>query len=97
MKWIKKCAQGMMMVVMPSIATAMFIGMAIHGSGMIRVGTHLFRNILLLGPKIPRTLLQLWREDRYSTEGELTLPIRLVILLVGFPFVIVLVLLDDYP
>ena len=97
MKWIKKCAQGVVVAVMPSIATAMFIGMAIHGCGMIRVGTHLFRNILLLGPKIPRTLLQLWREDRYNSEGELALPIRLAIMVVGFPFVIVLVLLDDYP
>ena len=80
---------------LPSIATVLFLGMAVYENGFLRVLKHFFRNIILLTPRIPHTIGKIWNERKKILDTS-NLGFTVVVLTVGMPFVMLLVLLDDY-
>ena len=95
MSWIKRSIHHVGALTLPSTATAFFIGLAIYENGVLRVFKHIFRNIMILTPRIPHVLKQMWNEKGklFTTEN---LAFKLIILFVGMPFIAFLILLDDY-
>ncbi len=95
MSWIKRSIQHLGALILPSTATAFFLGLAVYENGFFRVFTHISRNMILLAPRIPHVLKQMWNErKKLSTTKDLAFSV--VVLTVGMPFIALLVLLDDY-
>ena len=95
MSWLKQITQYLGVILLPSIATVFFLGLAISGNGIIRVCTHIFKNIVLLAPRTPYVLTKMWQE-RHVVFSTNQLAFKIIALIVGFPFVALFVLLDDY-
>ena len=95
MSWIKQITQYLGVILLPSIATVLFLGLAISGNGVIRVCIHIFKNIVWLTPRTPYALTKMWKE-RHVVFSTNHLAFKIIALIVGFPFVALLVLLDDY-
>ena len=95
MSWIKRVTQYLGAMILPSTATIFFLGLAIYENGMLRVFTHICKNIVFLIPRIPNTIAKIWNERHvvFSTDQ---LMFKLIALIVGFPFVMLFLLLDDY-
>ena len=95
MSWIKRATQHLGALILPSTATAFFLGLAVYENGIIRVFSHVSRNIILLAPRTLHVLKQMWseRKELLSTDQ---LVFNVIILIFGMPFIALLVLLDDY-
>jgi len=91
---IKKGLQSLGVIFLPGIASALFLGMAIQGNGIVRVSKHLFRNVKLLGLRLPKAFVRYCKED--STYEDSSKSVRILTMIVGLPFLIVFLLLDDY-
>ena len=95
MSWFKQITQYFGVILLPSIATILLLVLAISGNGFIRVCTHIFKNIVLLAPRTPYTLTKMWKE-RHVVLSTNHLTFKMIALIIGFPFVVLFVLLDDY-
>ena len=95
MSWIKRLTQHLGALILPSVATGFFLGLAVYEHGVLRVFRHLFQNIILLTPRIPNTIGQIWNERKALFDSN-HLGYTIVALVVGMPFVVLFVLLDDY-
>ena len=95
MSWIKRFTQPLGALILPSTATAFFLGMAVYENGLVRVCKHVFRNIMILTPRIPNVIAQIWNERKDLLKTK-KLGSTIVVLAVGMPFLMLFVLLDDY-
>ena len=95
MSWIKRFTQHLGAFILPSTATVFFLGMAVYENGLVRVFKHVFRNIMILTPRIPNVIGQMWNERKELLKTK-NLGFTIVVLTVGMPFLMLFVLLDDY-
>ena len=87
-------------LLLPIVAFILLLGLALVPFSANRfrlVGWHLFRNVLYLAPRVPGMLLAFWKErGNESRSNRLPLPMALLVSVLGLPFVVLLVLMDDY-
>lgn len=95
MSWIKRTAQHLGALTLPSTATAFLLGLAVYENGILRVFSHISRNIILLAPRTLHVLKQIWIERKELMSTEQLVP-NIIILIFGMPFIALLVLLDDH-
>lgn len=95
MSWIQRFTQHLGAFILPSTATVFFLGMAVYENGIVRVFKHVFRNLMILTPRVPSVIGQMWneRKDLLNTKN---LGFTIVVLVAGMPFLMLFVLLDDY-
>ena len=95
MRRLQKYIQKSLVVVAPVGASVLFLGAAFHGNGFMRVTKHVFRNIRILLPRTPSVLMRMWKE-RGQNPSDTSLAMSIAILSIGWPFVLTLILLDDF-
>ena len=95
MSQIKRFTQHLGSLILPSTATIFFIGLAVYENGFVRVFTHVFRNVMILTPRIPHVFRQIWNE-RQTIFTVNNWACNLVYLTIGMPFILLFILLDDY-
>lgn len=87
-------------LLLPIVSFFLILGLALVPFSANRfrlVGWHLYRNALYLFPRVPGMLLAFWNErGNESRSDRLPLPMALAVAVLGLPFVVLLVLMDDY-
>ena len=87
-------------LLLPIVAFFLLLGLALVPFSANRfrlVGRHLFRNALYLAPRVPGMLMAFWTERGNASKSDrLSLPMALMVSVLGLPFVVLLVLMDDY-
>ena len=99
---IRRSLQQVTAVVVLPISGAVFFGaLALSpftGSRIWRVCLHVAKNTVRLLPRLPGLLQELWTDRMAAPPAKRTsLPLLLLAATVGLPFIVVLLLLDDYP
>ena len=94
-KW-KQVQKYLGLLFLPSIASVFFLGLALHGHGIIRVSVHILRNIVFLISRLPSAISMLWSEHSSTTKDSDSKRYTFLILIIGMPFLLILILLEDY-
>lgn len=81
---------------LPSFASIFLLGLALQGHGIIRVSIHILRNIFFLIPRLPSTIFMLWSEHSPTAKDSNSKRYNFFLLIIGMPFLLILILLDDY-
>ena len=91
MNRLRKIVHYPLLMLIPTIAAIWLFLMAIQGHGLFRLCRHICQNTLLIGRRILKLLGALTKEDVYVNPSFFSF----VIILMGMPFVVVMILLDD--
>ena len=102
MQFLKKCAQVILAPVAVGIATVGLGLFAVCGVGPWVVLKHVSRNIVLLTPRIPSLIKKMWTDTpKKSPQEEGSHPKlsrfgHYAVLIIGMPFILTMILLDDF-
>ena len=102
MQFLKKCLQVVFSPIAVGIATVGLGLFAVCGVGPWKVIKHVSRNIVLLTPRIPSLIKEMWTDTHKESVREDNPPHRLsryghwAVLIIGLPFIVTMILLDDF-
>ena len=93
MKKLKILGLVPMLLLMPTIASSWLIIMAVQGNGVFGFCKHVSKNIIVLGSRIPQLIASIDKKT-FTSESFPSL-LSVGIILVGMPFIVIMILLDD--
>ena len=93
MKKLQRIVLFPLLLLMPTIASSWMIIMAVQGNGVFGFCKHVSKNIIVLGSRIPQLIASLDKKT-FASESSPSL-LSVGIILVGMPFIVIMILLDD--
>ena len=95
MRFFKKCAQILMIPIIVNIASFGLALFAVCGAGPWKVFKQVTRNIFILTPRVP-SLIKQFLNDKTPKDKSDPWYEHYAILIIGMPFIFMMIILDDF-
>lgn len=95
MNVLKKVYTAILLLLSPAIASALFYALAVEGVGIIALGKHCTRRAIQIIPKLPSGIHMITKKTYEESSSFVSFLASLTIIIVGSPFIMTLLLLDD--